>query len=149
MTMRGNPVPHTQLHAGEQMLINRMDSARAQQTHDVQGPAALAQRSAELDQRRQRKELAALNALRDSDQVLRYYPAGAEVQVAHLAVSHLALRKADGEATRFEQGTGIGLPQAMPYGSAGQLDRVSVPGLAIPPAVQNHQDHRCPWRRSV
>jgi len=53
------------------------------------------------------------------------------------------------EATRFEQGTGIGLPQAMPYGSAGQLDRVSVPGLAIPPAVQHHQDHRCLRRRSV
>ena len=69
--------------------------------------------------------------------------------MAHLAVSHLALRKANGEATRFEKGTGVGLPEAVPNRSAGQLDRVSVPGLAMPPAVQYQQDHRCRGRRSV
>ena len=131
------------------VIFDGVDTAGTKQTHDVQGPPALAQRCAELDQGGQREEFPALNALRDSDQVLGYHPAGAEVQMANLAVTHLTFRKADGEATRFEQGARKGLPQAMPNGSAGQLDRVSVPGLAIPPAVQYQQDHRCRGRRSV
>jgi hypothetical protein len=95
---------------------------------------------AQLDQGRQLIELAALNALRDPDQILRDYPAGPEVEVPHLAVPHLTFRQPDGQAAGLQQRPRVRLPQPMPDRCGGQLDGVAVALLPVPPAVQDDQD---------
>ena len=141
---RGDPVADAQLDAGEQMPVERVHAARTQQADEVERAAALPHAGAQLDQRRELVELAALDALGDADEVLGNHPAGAEVQVADFAVPHLAFGKADGEAAGVQQGARIGLPEPVPDRGGGQLDRVPFAFGPVAPAVQHHQDDPVP-----
>jgi hypothetical protein len=111
--------------------------------------AALADAPAELHKRRKGKELAPFDALGDPDQVLGNHAAGSQIQVAHLAVTHLSFGKADGQAAGVQQSARVPFPEAVPNRSAGELDRVPCGVLAMPPAIEHYQDHRCRRRRSV
>ena len=109
-------------------------------------PPDCPQRGAELDQRRELVELAALDALGDADQVLRHDAAGAEVEVAHLAVAHLALGEADGQPARVQESARVRVPEPVPDRGVGQLDRVALALGPVAPAVQNDQDDPAPGR---
>ena len=121
-----HPLAHAQLDAGEQVPVERVHAARAEQADEVEGAARLPQLAAELDQRRELVELAALDALGDADEVLRHHPAGAEVEVAHLAVAHLAFGQADGQAAGVEQGPRVRRPRA------GARPGVEASSMALP-----------------
>ena len=144
MAMAGHPMADAQLDAGEQVPVERVDAARTEQPDEVQGAAGLAQAGAQLDQRRELIEFTGLDALGDADQVLGDHAAGAEVQVADLAVAHLAFGEADGESAGVEQGARKALPEPVPDRGGGQLDGVAFALGPVAPAVQNHQDDPVP-----
>ena len=140
--MRGTSSRTPELDAGQQVPVDGVHPTGAEQPDQVQGAALAAECGAELRQRLQPVELAGPDALGDADQVLRHHAAGPEVEVAHLAVAHLAFGQAHGQAAGVEQGARLVLPEPVPYRGAGQLDRVALAGFAVAPAVQNHEDHR-------
>src|SRR5207245_11672348 len=93
-------------------------------------------------ERRQPKELARLNALRDADDVLRDDAAGPQVQVSDFAVAHLPRREPDGKARGLQQRVWDAAPEAMPRRCGAELDGVAVPTRAKSPAVQHNQHDR-------
>ena len=139
-------VPDAELDAGKEVTVEGVDTTRAEQPDEMQRAAGCAQLGAELDQRRELVKLTALDALRDADQVLRHDAAGAEVEVAHLAVAHLALGEADGQPARVEESVRERAPEPVPYRGVGQFDRVAFAFRPIAPAVQNDQDDPAPGR---
>ena len=140
----GHPVADPELDAGQQVPVEGVDPAGAQQPDQVEGPAGLPQAGAQLYQRGKLIEFTRLDALGDADQILGDHPAGADVEMADLAVPHLALGEADGEAAGVEQGAGKASPEPVPDRGGGQLDGVSFALAPVPPAVQNHQDNPVP-----
>ena len=142
-------VPHAQLDAGEQVPVERVHAAGPEQADQVQRAAGLPQLGAQLDQRRQLVELPALDALGDAHEVLGHHPAGAEVQVADLAVAHLAFGEPHGEAAGVEQGAREAIPRAGARPAWGQLDRVALalradsPSRPAPPGPPGAG--RCPF----
>ena len=140
----GHPGPDAELDTGQQVPVERVDAARAEQPHQVQGAAALPEAGAELDEGGELVELAALNALRDSHEVLRHHPSGAQVQVPDLAVAHLSFRQSHREAASVQQRSGVGVPEPVPDRGRGQLNRVTLALGAVAPAVQDDQDDPVP-----
>src|SRR6185295_14828299 len=65
-----------------------------------------------------------------------------EVEVADLAVAHLALGQADGLALRGERRVRIALPQVVEDRRVGQVDRVPRPGIGDSPSVEHDEAHR-------
>ncbi len=135
-------LPPPQLDRREQVLVERVDAAVADETHQVQGSARRAQGGAQLHERGETEELPRRHRLRDPDDVLRHDATGAEIEVADLAVAHLALGQPDGEAGRVEQGARRALPQPVPGRRAAQLDGVAFAHRAEAPAVEHDQDDR-------
>jgi hypothetical protein len=87
---RLNPMSHSQLDAREEVTIERMNASRAQQPHQVQGATALPQPRTELHQWLDLVKRTVLNALGDANQILGNHPAGTEIEVPYLAITHLA-----------------------------------------------------------
>jgi hypothetical protein len=112
----------------------------------VQRPTPLAHAGAQFDQGCNLVKLTAVDALGDADQILRDHPAGAQVEVTDLAVSHLSFGKADGEAARIQEGPRRRLPESMPDRSGGQLDRVAFRFGTVAPAIEHHQDDPFPGK---
>ncbi len=139
-----HPLAHAQLDAGEQVTVERVHAARAEQPDEVEGAARLPELAAELDQGGKLVELPALDALGDPHEVLRHHPAGAEVEVADLAVPHLPFGQADGQAAGVQQGPRVRRPEPVPDRRRGQLDRVAVVLAPVAPAVQHDQDDPLP-----
>jgi hypothetical protein len=71
-----NPVANPELHTCQQVAVKRVDPTWPQQADEMKGTAGLPQPGAELHQRLDVVEVAALNALRNTDQILRDYPSG-------------------------------------------------------------------------
>ena len=139
-----DPMAHAQLDAGEQVPVERMDAARPQEPDEVEGATRLPQPGAELDQRRKLVEFTGLDALGDADQVLGDHPSGPDVQVADLAVPHLAFGETHRQPAGLEQRARKAFPEPVPDGSGGQLDGVPLALAPVPPAVQNHEDNPVP-----
>ena len=131
-----------QLNRGEQVRIERVDPAGADQAHQVQRAVLASSLRAQLHQRLQLIELSRLDALRDAHDVLRHHPARAEVQVPDLAVAHLSRGESHRQARRLEQRARGPLPQAVPDRRRAELDGVAVPAGTEPPAVEDDQDDR-------
>ena len=114
-------------------------------------PPRLPQAGAQLHQRRKLVELAGLDALGDADQILGDHPAGPEVQVADLAVPHLAFGETHRQPARLEQGARKAFPEPVPDGGGGQLDGVALPFRAgtpsrpAPPGQPGSGDVRLTW----
>ena len=142
----GDPVANAQLDAGQQVPVERVDAAR-----DRAGPTRcrvppVCRRLAHSSTNGWNLvELAALDALGDADQVLGHHPAGAEVQVAHLAVAHLPFRQADGQAAGLEQGARSTTPRAGARPGV-EASSMALPSRSVPvaPAVQHDQDDPVP-----
>jgi hypothetical protein len=110
-----------------------------QQPHQVQGAARLAEPPPEFLQHRQLVELAPLDALRDAHEVLGDHAAGAEVEVPHLAVAHLAGGESHGEAARVEQRARVTAPQFGPGGRLRERDGVALALGPVAPPVEHHE----------
>ena len=133
-----------ELDAGQEVPVEGVDPSGTQQPDEMQRPAGLPQAGAQLYQRGKLIEFTCLDALGDADQILGDHPAGADVQVADLAVPHLAFGEADGKAAGVEQGARKASPEPVPDRGGSQLDGVSFALAPVPPAVQNHQDNPVP-----
>src|SRR5262249_7095788 len=89
-----NPVADAELDTREQVAVERVNAPRTEQTHEMKSAARGPELGTQLHQGWKLVELAGLDALGDSDEVLRYDPAGPEVQMAHFAVTHLPFGEA-------------------------------------------------------
>ena len=92
-----------QIDQREQVLVDRVHAAVADEAHEVHGAAVLRRGVARVDERRIREKRSVANRLADANEVLHHHSAGTEVEVAHLAVSHLPLGQSHGEPRRVEQ----------------------------------------------
>jgi hypothetical protein len=75
----------------EEVPVEPVHAARADQPEQVQRPAVSLDLLARGDERRVLEERAVGDRLRDADHVLEHASAGTQVQVADLAVPHLTL----------------------------------------------------------
>ena len=93
-------------------------------------------------ERRRAGEAAVLGRLADPRQLLHHHPAGADVQVADLGITHLAVRQPDIAAGRVKERVRAGLPEPVEVRLARLADGI-VGGLLAPAeAVEDHQHHR-------
>ena len=131
--------PYPELDAGQQVPVERVHAAGAQEADEVQRTAGLPEVRPQLHQGPELVEPAGADALGDAHEVLRHHAAGAEVQVADLAVAHLPLGEPDPEPAGREQCPRHRRPQPMPHGRVGQLDRVALAPFPVAPAVQDDE----------
>ena len=131
-----------QIDQREEVLVDRVHAAVADQTHQVNGPVVLDRGVARANEHGILEERPVANRFADANEVLHHDASGAEVQVSDLAVAHLPLRQPDGEPGRIEQRAGIARDERVPRGSVGQRDRISFAFWAVSPAVEHYQDHR-------
>ena len=133
-------------HAQErkEVLDVRMNSAVAQETDEVQLPAARAIHR--VDQKRLAEKLAARDELVDACDVHLNDAASAHIQVANFAVAHLSFGQAHMRPGGVNQGVRKILQQAVVIRLARKSDGVALrPGM-VAPAVE-HGEHD--WYRSV
>src|SRR5204863_9218553 len=134
---QGQLVAPAERHGGEEVLIEGVHAAAADEAEQMQPAAALLHAAAQLHQRRQAEEIARLNGLRDPHDVLRDDAPGAEVQMTHFAVAHLAVGKYYGEPGRVQERARRPAPEAMPDGSVAELDGVALAAGTKAPAVEH------------
>ena len=84
------------------------------------------------------KEIPVLNFLGNSGKLLIYDTAGTHVQVAHLRISHLSVRKADSHAAGVSSHKGIFLHQPVHDRRVRLTDRVAFYLVIQAVAVKNH-----------
>ncbi len=106
----GNTKANTQFDTGDQVTVDGVHAAGAEEADQVKCSASALEVAAQLDEWLKREEVAAGDALGDPDEVLGHYAAGAQVEVANFAVAHLALGEADRQAARLQQCPGRFLP---------------------------------------
>jgi hypothetical protein len=135
-----------QLQQRAEVLERRVHPAVGDETDQVHALEALERRA----DRRVGPELAARHGLVDARQVLLDDGAGAEVQVADLAVAHLALGQPDGGAAGLELRVRVARPEVVEDRRARQVDGVAGPGRREAPAVEDHQaDRRVPRHQAA
>ena len=81
----------------EEVLVDGVDPAAADEPHEVDRPAALFGVLAGIDEHRVLEERPVPDRRVDADEVLHHHATRAEVQVTHLTIAHLAGWEADGE----------------------------------------------------
>ena len=118
-----------------QVLHARVDPAVADQADQVEALGV----AHSVDEDRVLVELAVGHGIVDPGQVLAHHRAGAEVEVADLAVAHLALRQADRPTGGRERGVRVALEQSVEDGGVGLVDGVPGAGPGQPPPVENDQ----------
>jgi hypothetical protein len=82
---------------------------------------------ANLLQHRILEEGAVLDRVLDAREVLLHHRAGAEVEVADLAVAHLALGQPDGAPAGGQLRVAVALPQLVEHRCLGERQRVARP----------------------
>jgi hypothetical protein len=127
---------------GEEMRVERVHAAVADEPDEVQGPPGLLERPAEIDKRRQLEELSRFDGLRNPHHVLGDDATSPEVQVSDFAVADLPLRKPDRQPRSVQQGSRSACPEAVPGGRVAQLDGVAFTARAEPPAVKDDEPDR-------
>ena len=95
------------LQHAEPVVSMAVDTASADQTHQVDGLAGVNGRLHVLDQHRVLEHLAVLDGLGDEGQLLVNDAACAHVGVADLRVAHLAIGQADSHAGGLDGGHGV------------------------------------------
>ncbi len=130
------------LQQREQVRDVRMHAAIGQQADEVQHRPGLGGFGEDLRERGMGLELAARDHLVNARQRLDDAAAGAEVEVAHLGVAHLAGREAHRDAHAVQQRPRIVAQQAVPVGGVGQLNGVAGGVAAVAPPVQYQQYRR-------
>ena len=103
-----------QIDQREEMLVDRVDAAGADEPHEVDRAARLLGVIARGDKHAVVEERPVANRFADAHEVLHDDAAGAEVQMADLAVAHLPLGEPDREARRLEQRPRVARDERVP-----------------------------------
>ena len=85
------------------------------------------------------EERSVLDRLVHAHEVLEEDAAGADRQVTHLRVPHLAGREADGFSRGFERRVRVRAPEAVEVRRFGELDGVAGTGRRTAPAVEDDE----------
>ena len=86
------------------------------------------------------EEFTGVDRLRNSREILVDDAASAEVHVPDLGIAHLFIRQAYRETRAADQHVRILLPQAVPVGLHGVMDRVKIGAFAVAPAVEYNEE---------
>ena len=132
--------------SANEVLVDRVYTARADQPEQMKGAAVLLHLTACTRQRWIGVEASIGYGRRDAYQILHHHASGAEIEVADFAVAHLALGKTDAEPRRFEQRARAARPERVPDRGVGEGDGVSFGFRAIAPAIE--YDER-DWPRAL
>ena len=124
------------------MVDVAVDAAVGQQAHEMQGTAAFFAGADGSQIGGVFKEAAVLDGPADAGQVLEDHAAGADVGVAHLAVSHLSLRQAYVQAGSLQLAEGVLGEEIVQLGGVGSLNGVAGDVLSQGEAVH---DDKCRW----
>src|SRR6187397_892466 len=116
----GDTMSPSQFHRRQEVLVERVHTAEAQEPGEVESASGVFHVSAERDQGLEVEEAATRNALVDAHEVLRHHASGAEVEVPDLAVAHLALGETDGQPACVEQRMWLGGPEPVPDGGVAE-----------------------------
>ncbi|GBD42342.1 hypothetical protein HRbin39_01732 [bacterium HR39] len=124
------------------VALMRMDAARREQAEQVDGPRAGAHLLRDGVDLPRALQLAGFEQPVDARQVLEHHPAGAEVHVADLGITHLAFRQTDGGTVGAQQAARQGSPAAVEDRGVRERHRIVARVLAAAPAVEDAQHHR-------
>ncbi len=124
------------------MRLPRMHAAIGEQTEQMQPAAAGAGVLHGVDQHGMREEFAVLDHQLDARDVHVHDAPGADIEVADLAVAHLAVGQPDERAAGVNQRVGILAQQAVVGRLAGQRDGVGLGFGAVSPAVEDDENER-------
>ena len=127
---------------GDQVTVVGMDAARADEADDVERPARCPGAFARCEERRSRVEGPIGDGGVDAGQVLEHRAPGAEVQVAHLGVAHLALRQADVAFGRPQHGMRPAGEERAPGGHGCRGDGIGRGVTADPEPIEDDKDDR-------
>ena len=125
------------LQHAEPVVCVAVDTAGADQTHQVNGLARVDGGLHVLDQNRVLEHLTVLDGLGDEGELLVDDEAGTHVGVADLGVAHLAIGQANGHAGGVDGGHGVLCHQRIDEGLVGGGHSVTV-GLVGGPAEAIH-----------
>lgn len=135
----GHTSPLSEIDECEQVFVERVHAAVTQQTHEVERTSGLPRRLTRVDERGNRKERAIFDAFGNSNEVLLHDAAGAQVEVTHLTVAHLADGQAHRSPRRVQQGVRMSPPEPVPRWCICQGYRVSLAFLAVTKAVDDDE----------
>ena len=104
--MRGTPSRRGEIDEREQVLVDRVHAALAEQPHQVERATRGLRPLAGAEEGLVTEEAAVGDRLGDPDEVLHHHAAGAEIEVPDLAVPHLPARKPHRQSGGIEQRPG-------------------------------------------
>lgn len=119
-----------------------VDAAIGAEPEQMEGAALTQQPISQLVQGRVGRQAAIAYGLADPHQLLTDDPAGANREMAHLRIAHLAVRQTHLSAAGLNQGVGIGLPEGIHHRCAGRMDRVVTCVFPKAPAIKDGQHYR-------
>jgi hypothetical protein len=137
----GKPGPLGQLAERVQVRVHGVHPPRAEEPHQVKRAPSLRDPGDEAGEGLVLEESPRLDGFGDALDRLRHHPPGAQVEVPHLGVAHLAVGEADGATAGAQRRPRMvaALPEGVPGGGVRHRDGVVVGGLAQAPAVEDHQ----------
>ncbi len=133
----------------QQVILVAVDATGRQQAEQVDRLARLHRRVDGGGQHGIVVDLAVLDGLGDTGEVLVDDAPGAEVHVADLGVTHLTVRQTHVAAIGVDQGVWALLPQAVHVGGVGGGDGVGRCVFVVSIAVEDDQRHRARCGRSI
>ena len=122
------------------MRVDRVHAAGADQTHEMQRATVLPSRGGSVDEHGFVKKLPSAIDCVDADEVLLHHPAGAEVQMPHLAVAHLPARQPNRLPRRRRAACAARAPRACPRSERSPCDRIAFSLRAVAPAIEDEED---------
>ena len=88
------------------------------------------------------EELPDFNGPVDPGEILVDDATGADIEMPHLGVAHLPLRQSYRAIVGNQGGGGLSCLPTVHVGRSGKMDRVALPRLPNPPAIENGQQYR-------
>ena len=134
------PVPLRHLQQRVQMRQQRMHAPVAAQAHDVQPVAA--RPAHRFQQYFVLEEFPRRDHCVDPRHVHLNHPPGADVQMPHFAVAHLAFGQAHGRPRRPHQRIGKLAQQRVVVRLVRERNGVSFDGRGVAPAIENRENQR-------
>ena len=124
---------------GMQVILLTVNTAAAHQAHEVQSPAFFLGRRQRFLQDRLGGDGPVRHGAVDPEQVLVDDAPGADVEVPHFAVAHLAFGQAHGLTVGGQGGVGMLVHQPIETGRGGHMHGVVGIGLSDAPAVEDDE----------
>src|SRR5205085_10270874 len=127
----GNAFPGAEIDEREEMLVERVDAALADQPNEMHRPARPLRLLTCVHERAIPKEAAIGDGAIDPYEILHHDAAGAEIQVANFAVADLMLRQSNRQTRSREQRLRIPRGERVPRRRLRQGDCISLTFCAV------------------